>query len=207
MSRDKRSAMHPSLPLDTSMKHQHLTTALACAALFVLPASMAMAGEGHDHGDSAPAASSTALPRFAAVSEAFELVGVLSGKQLTLYLDRYDDNAPVPDAQIELEIAGLKFKAEKHGEAVYEVVLKEEPKEGVLAITATVMAGKETDLLAGELDIHPAAHAPAATPARSWQRWAGWAAGGALALLMLAWAAKRVAASRRTRITHSGVAA
>ena len=40
---------------------------------------MARAGEGHDHGSEAPAAASQALPRFTAVSEAFELVGVLSG--------------------------------------------------------------------------------------------------------------------------------
>ena len=35
-------------------------------------------------------------------------------------------------AQIELEIAGAKFKAEAHGDDAYEVVLKEAPKPGVL---------------------------------------------------------------------------
>ena len=49
------------------------------------------------------------------MSETFELVGVLSGKQITLYLDRFADNSPVRDAQIELEIGGAKFKAEKQG--------------------------------------------------------------------------------------------
>jgi hypothetical protein len=86
------------------------------------------------------------------VSETFELVGVLDGKQVTLYLDRFADNAPVRGAQIELEIAGAKFKAEAHGDDAYEVVLKEAPKPGVLPITATVTAGAEVDLLAGELD-------------------------------------------------------
>ena len=38
-------------------------------------------------------AAGTALPRFAAVSETFELVGVLDGKQVTLYLDRFADIA------------------------------------------------------------------------------------------------------------------
>ena len=60
--------------------------------------------------------------------------------------------APVRDAQIELEIGGAKFKAEKHGDDEYEVVLPEAPKPGVLPITATVTAGTEVDLLAGELD-------------------------------------------------------
>ena len=75
--------------------------------------SPAWAGEGHDHGDAAPAAVGQALPRFSAVSETFELVGVLNGKQITLYLDRFADNSPVRGAQIELEIGGAKFKAEK----------------------------------------------------------------------------------------------
>jgi hypothetical protein len=113
---------------------------------------------GHDHGDAAPAAVGQALPRFSAVSEAFELVGVLSGKQITLYLDRFADNSPVRGAQIELEIGGAKFKAEKQGEDEYEVVLPNEPKPGVLPVAATVIAGNETDLLAGELDIHEEAH-------------------------------------------------
>ena len=68
------------------------------------------------------------------------MVGILNGKQLTLYLDRAADNAPVTDAQIELEIGGAKVKAEKHEDA-YEVVLAAEPKPGVLPVTATVTAG------------------------------------------------------------------
>jgi hypothetical protein len=126
-----------------------------CCSATALPA---IAGDGHDHGDAAPAATGTALPRFAAVSETFELVGVLDGKQVTLYLDRFVDNTPVRGAQIELEIDGTKFKAEAHGDDAYEVVLKEAPKPGVLPITATVTAGAEVDLLAGELDLHEAAH-------------------------------------------------
>ena len=134
------------------MKSSLSLTALGLAAVLIGYSLPAIAGDGHDHGDAAPAATGTALPRFAAVSETFELVGVLDGKQVTLYLDRFADNAPVRGAQIELEIAGAKFKAEAHGDDAYEVVLKEVPKPGVLPITATVTAGTEVDLLAGELD-------------------------------------------------------
>ena len=87
----------------------------ALLAAVILVASPAWAGEGHDHGDAAPAAVGKALPRFSAVSETFELVGILSGKQITLYLDRFADNSPVRGAQIELEIGGAKFMAEKQG--------------------------------------------------------------------------------------------
>ena len=94
------------------MKSSLSLTALGLAAVLIGYSLPAIAGDGHDHGDAAPAATGTALPRFAAVSETFELVGVLDGKQVTLYLDRFADNAPVRGAQIELEIAGAKFKAE-----------------------------------------------------------------------------------------------
>lgn len=174
-------------------------TALAIAVFLLATGGAASAGEGHDHGSEAPAAAGQALPRFTAVSEAFELVGVLSGKQLTLYLDRHADNSPVRDAQIELEIAGTPFKAEKHGEDEYEVVLAEEPAPGVLPITATVTADDEVDLLAGELDIHEAAHAGEAAHARSSQADAGWIAGGIAALALLGWGGRRVIYMRRVR--------
>ena len=88
------------------------TTHLIPAAVLALSLGFAMpvlAGEGHDHGDATPVATGKALPRFAAVSESFELVGVLDGKQVTLYLDRFADNTPVRGAKIDLEIAGAKF--------------------------------------------------------------------------------------------------
>lgn len=173
--------------------------ALSLAALLLGAGMPALAGEGHDHGDAAPAATGKALPRFAAVSETFELVGVLDGKQVTLYLDRFADNAPVRGAQIELEIAGAKLKAQAHGDDAYEVVLKEAPKPGVLPITATVTAGSEVDLLAGELDLHEAVHADEPAHEHSWKEYAGWAAGGLVALAVLAFGARRLMSDRQVR--------
>jgi hypothetical protein len=173
-----------------------LPVALLVAATLV--PLLAWAGEGHDHGDAAPAAVGAALPRFTAESETFELVGVLRGKQITLYLDRFDDNSPVRDAQIELEIGGAKFKAEKQGEDEYEVVLPVVPKAGVLPVTATVTAGSEADLLAGELDIHEEAHA-AAAHTRSSMEYAGWIAASLAALALLAWAGRRMFSSHSVR--------
>ena len=179
------------------MNFPNLPAALCAAA--ILAASPAWAGPGPDHGDAAPAAVGQALPRFSAVSETFELVGVLSGKQITLYLDRFADNSPVRGAQIELEIGGAKFKAEKHGDDEYEVVLPEAPKAGVLPVTATVTAGNEADLLAGELDLHEAAHTEEAAHAHSWTEYAGWAAAGIAALALLGWGGRRVMNARSAR--------
>jgi len=179
------------------MKLPHSLAALLVAAILV--AAPAWAGEGHDHGEAAPAAVDQALPRFTAESETFELVGVLSGKQITLYLDRFADNSPVRDARIELEIGGAKFKAEKQGEDKYEVVLPEAPKPGVLPVTATVTVGNEADLLAGELDIHDAAHAHEAAHTHSWAEYAGWAAAGVALLALLGWGGRRVFGARSVR--------
>jgi len=184
------------------MRLTSLLAALSITAAVLLP-SLAWAGDGHDHGDATPAASGPSLPRFAAVSDAFELVGVLNGKQLTLYLDRAADNAAVTDAQIELEIGGAKVKAEKH-EDTYEVVLAATPKPGVLPITATVTAGNEVDLLAGELDLHEDAHADEAAHVHSWKEYAGWAAAALGGLVVLILIGRRVAARRQR---HAGAAA
>lgn len=142
----------------------------------------AIAGPGHDHGDEAPTSSGgVALLRFAATSELFELVGVLNGTRLTLYLDHADTNAPIKDAQLELEFAGTKLKVEPHGEGEFEATLPAAPKPGVIAIAAVVVAGQQTDLLAGELDLHDAKAETAASDAIDWWQVLPWA-GGLIAL-------------------------
>ena len=179
------------------MKIKSLLAALGVVAILALQPP-AHAGEGHDHGGVAPAAAGTALPRFVATSETFELVGVLKGRLLTLYLDRSADNTPVTGATIELEIGGAKFTAQKH-EDVYEVELPAAPKPGVLPITATVTAGHEVDLLAGEFDLHEPALAEAASHAHGWTEYAAWAAAALAALATLILIGRRIAATRQRR--------
>lgn len=182
------------------MKRLNAPIALLIAATFcALIASTAWAGDGHDHGDAAPAAGRPAQPRFFAVSETFELVGVLSGKQITLYLDRFADNSPVRDARIELEIGGAKFKAAKQGDGDYTVVLPAAPEPGVLPVSATVTVGNEADLLAGELDLHEEAHTGEVLHRHTAAEYAGRAAAGIATLALLAWSGRRVWAARSLR--------
>ena len=62
---------------------------LLCLAMVLgMTSLMALAGEGHDHGEAPVAASGSALLRFAATSDLFELVGVLNCQKLALYLYR-----------------------------------------------------------------------------------------------------------------------
>ncbi len=170
--------------------HLPLLMALALASL------PAHAGPGHDHGEARPAATGHALPRFAASSDLFELVGVLDGPTLTLYLDRSATNEPRPAATVELELAGRPLKPQPQGDGSYTVALAAPLAEGVHAVAATVTDGDDVDLLAAELDVHGDAHdAPATAPA--WRRGAIAAGAVALGLGLLAWA-RRVVVRRRT---------
>lgn len=174
-----------------------LRTAIAAMIVAALPA---VAGEGHDHGGGATAPAGPGLPRFQALSETFELVGVLNGRQLTLYLDRAADNSPVKDAKVELELGGTRVPLKLHAEGEFEATLAEAPKPGVIAVSAVVTAGGETDLLAGELDLHDDASAgPATGPA--WRTY-GMVAAALAAVLAIATLAVR----RRKGNRFGGVA-
>lgn len=184
---------------DTSFMNRYFSGVALVAALLLMATGAATADDGHGH--DAPAASTgPALPRFTAASEIFELVGVLNGKQLTLYLDRFADNSPVRDAQLDLEIDGVKVQAAPHGEGEFEAELAEAPKAGVLSVSATVVTGKESDLLAGELDIHEAAHTDSVASPSRWQRIGIWGLGALFGLGLLIWIARRMAAARQPRL-------
>jgi len=174
-----------------------LTFALALAGATVAPP--ALADAGHDHGDAPVQAQGAGLPRFAATSDLFELVGIVDGKRLTIYLDRATDNAPVAGAKVELELGGVKVELKSQPDGVFEATLAQAPKPGVTPVTATVVAGQETDLLAGELKI-PEVVAPAATSrARDWKTLAGAAAAGLFALAALVVLVRRISSRRALR--------
>jgi hypothetical protein len=142
--------------------------------LTALVAPTALAGDGHDHGEKSVAAGGAAAPRFSAVSETFELVGILNGKQLTLYLDRFTDGSPVKDAKLELELGGVRIAVEPHEDGEFEATLAQELKPGVIPVTATVVAGEETDLLAGELDLHDDTTSATSSTTYGWQSYGLW---------------------------------
>ena len=146
------------------MTHALPLLAALAAATFAVHTAPVAAGPGHDHADEKPAAAARGTPRFNAHSDLFEMVGVVNRTGLTLYLDRYADNAPVTAGAIELEIkpaqgVALKLQATPSAEGVFAAVLAQPLAPGAYAITATVSAaldGKtETDLLAATLDIAP----------------------------------------------------
>ncbi|WP_133703647.1 hypothetical protein [Roseateles toxinivorans] len=171
--------------------------ALLAVVLF-FASSAARAGEGHDHGEAPAAAAGPALPRFTASSELFELVGVLQGTQLTLYLDHADSNAPVKNAKLELEFGPRKLTPKPHGDGEFTLTLDAEPQPGALAVMATVTTASDSDLLAGELDIHEAAHAEEAH-VHSAKEWAIWTGSALAALIAVGLLARRLIGARALR--------
>lgn len=169
---------------------KHLISFIAAAFL----ASAAAAHGGEDHGDgAAPAMAGDVAPRAAAQSEEFELVAVLADGKLTLYLDRYADNAPVPDAEVEVESGAFKAVAAQIAPGVYSVPGQVFAQPGKHPLTISVQAGDAADLLTAALDLAP----PAAgvEHAHGWGEWAIWGAAGSL----LAVAGGLVVVRRRKR--------
>ncbi|CAN7587301.1 hypothetical protein [Acidovorax sp. LjRoot117] len=173
------------------------TLGLALVLGLVPPA--AWADAGHDHGDAPATAAGPAMPRFAATSDLFELVGVLDGQKLALYLDHAGDNSPVKEAQLELDIAGTRVPVTRVADGEFQAALAAPLAEGASPVTATVVAGTDTDLLAGEIDVHAAAHAHAEPTGRRNALVAG-AVVAVLAALALAWGLWRGRAARAQRL-------
>jgi hypothetical protein len=151
----------------------------------------AHAGPGHDHGPetAAPTVTAPAQPRFATTTELFELVGVLDGKTLTLYLDEAATNAPITQAEIDLELAGTSHRAGAQPDGSFAIQLPQAPAAGVWPITATVSATvnatSATDLLAAELTVAADTHEHADEHSHKHNHFAEWLA-AAVALLALA---------------------
>jgi hypothetical protein len=121
-------------------------------ALFLTIASATYAGPGH--GEEKPTTAQTqSLPRFYAESDLYEAVGVINGKEITLYLDRYSSNELVKGAKVEIELEGSKISSEPHGDGEYLFRLKNKIKDQPTAITITINDDDVTDILAATIDL------------------------------------------------------
>lgn len=121
----------------------------------------ALAHEGHDHGAPPPAAVTTLAPRAEAASADFELVAVLRDGALTLYLDRFADNAPVEGAVIELDTPAGMQAAKPAEPGTYVVAAPFAAAPGTHDLAFTVTAGGTVDVLAATLAVPAAAPPPA----------------------------------------------
>lgn len=140
---------------------------IAPLALASLLSATAAAHEGHDHGAPAAAVSAAGKPRLALHSDAYELVGVLRGGRLTLFLDRYASNEPVVDARIAVTIAGgAEVEATPTPDGTYVLASDQLAGAGPLELVVAITYPGGDDLLIGTLD-RPAASAGPAVPPES----------------------------------------
>lgn len=172
-------------------------TAFITAILIAAASLVSQAGEGHDHGEAAATPTGPALPRFVATSETFELVGVLNGHDLTLWLDLAADNSPVEDASLELEVDGVKVEVGQHEAGEFKAKLAEGLEEGQIAFQAKVFVGQRTEMLSAELDIHQEGHTEESSSGASWSIYGAWAAGGLVLLALLGLAMRRARIASR----------
>lgn len=158
---------------------------LPALVLALLPFAV-LADEGHGGHGAPPSALPAALaPRLEAQSETFELVAILEGGKLTLYLDRYASNEPVTNAAIEIESGTFKTTAQPGGEGVYTAPAEALTEPGQYPLVFTVRAAGETDLLNGTLGVPPPPGA--ASHPHHWSEWLVWIFAALVALAGIAW--------------------
>lgn len=189
------------------MNTNQRTAALLAAVVFTLAPGLmpgaAQAGDGHDHGDAPATAAGPALPAVTAASELFELVGRLHADELSILIDRADSTEPVLGAELSVELDGRTVAAPFHtDQGHYSLndaeVLARLRQPGSKSLVFTLLAGSDSDLLTGELDVHDE-HAAVAPAAPAWQGFVRPAAAGFLAILIAVVVLRRLRGARQFR--------
>src|SRR5882757_5708448 len=142
-------------------------TFLLLAAIVLAPAFPVRAHEGHVHEPAAPT-TAAGLPRLVTKSESYELVAILDGKQLTIYLDRFVDNAPVADASIDVAIEGETVAAKRNSDGTYALTSNLFGGQGVVELVFDIK-GSVDDLLIGKLRLPGDPEKPSGPT--SWYGW------------------------------------
>lgn len=124
-----------------------VSLALIASVLFTLiaPAS-APAHEGHDHGE-APKTLAPVAPRGEAQSGDFELVAILRGGEVVIYLDRFATNEPVTNAEIEALTPSGTEQAVTNEDGTYRLPAKWADGRDRYDLIFTVTVGEVSEVL------------------------------------------------------------
>lgn len=126
------------------------------ASAFASPGAHGPNGEHLDGpGNTATAGSA---PRVETFSEMFELVGQLSGGKFSVMVDRYETNEPILNSTLEVQYKELKatakFQPDMGDYAINDpAFLKALSAPGKHALMFTIIAGQDSDLLEGTLEV------------------------------------------------------
>ena len=140
------------------------TVALLSCLFLTIPVP---AHEGHDLVSNPGGAPAASLARLSASSELYELVGVLDGLRLTIYLDRFQDNVPVTDANIGVTINDRTEVAAPSPDGTYTLISAQFGAGGLIEFVFDIRAPEGDDLLIGKLSLAPPA-ASGAVAAAPW---------------------------------------
>lgn len=173
---------------------------LAMSAAFAAPGAHGPNGE-HLDGPVTATGPASAVPTIETFTESFELLGRLSGGELSIMIDRYETNEPVLGGALEVQYKDQKAKATFHADlGDYAIddpkLLAAISKPGKHALLFTLVAGEESDLLEGTLTVAEANVADDQGHAHGARRWLP---GALAAALVAALAAIAVFVLRRRR--------
>lgn len=127
--------------------------------ILLLVSSFAVAGpgaDGHTHDDETAPLVSAASPRVTMQGELYDVVAVLKKGELTFYVDRVSDNAPVDQATLEVTAGEATFMPAPASDGTYKHPA-DALASGVVEFIVSISAADGDDLLAGTLTI-PAGH-------------------------------------------------
>ena len=134
-----------------------------CAGLIATAAIAGPGGPDHNHGAESPKSTTKQNPRVIAVSADHQLVGILKGDNLIVYLDRTIDNSPITTATLEFEANGKMHRATLLADGTYSLpiaLLGSGPEISVIA----AISGSNVDLLSGTLNIPSNRNGAASAP-------------------------------------------
>ncbi len=148
------------------------TVAILVAALLT-SFTPAHAHEGHAHGP-AEAVTGPVAPRVTANSDAYELVGVLRGERLVIYLDRFGSNQPVTNANIAVTIGDETnaIEAELTPDDAYAITSPRFLTAGPVELVFSITGEAGEDILVGTLTVpQQAAAMPGASTINALRTW------------------------------------
>jgi RND family efflux transporter MFP subunit len=96
---------------------------------------------------------SSSQPRATAASEDYEVVAVLKGGTLFIFMDRYTDNSPVTKADLTVTVDSTELRPELNADGVFELQSKIFEQPGKHDLIFAINEGSKSDLLITSLEV------------------------------------------------------
>jgi cobalt-zinc-cadmium efflux system membrane fusion protein len=150
---------------------------LSAVLVAALIAMTSPSGAHEDTGETMAAGTTKPWPRVTARSDVHELVGVLKGDRLTIYIDQFPNNEPIIDAVVLVTIAqDERLHAEAQPDGTYVVSSNRFGATGQLNLSISVTAKSGDDLLMGTLQLPENGTSSSGADSSRTTQWARWSA-------------------------------